>query len=149
MEHIQLKWDQFLLKIAINIYYESKKLWLDQWENFGNSFIQKWLDDNDILIYPTISQLLVRSLKDIQKVLPLKITANNKKSYFGYFNKLVYKYNNTYHHSIGKKPINVNYSVLTEEMKANPKSSKYLKLVIDSLLLGARIFLTKVTPKIG
>ena len=49
----------------LNIYYESKKLWLDQWENFGNSFIQKWLDDNDILIYPTISQLLVRSLKDI------------------------------------------------------------------------------------
>ena len=66
MQHIELKWDQFLLKIAmLNIYYESKKLWLDQWENFGNSFIQKWLDDNDILIYPTISQLLVRSLKDI------------------------------------------------------------------------------------
>ena len=34
------------------------------------------------------------------------MTANNKKSYFGYLNKLLYKYNNAYHHSIGKKPIN-------------------------------------------
>ena len=31
------------------------------------------------------------------------MTANNKKSYLGYFNKLVDEYNNTYHRSIGKK----------------------------------------------
>ena len=34
------------------------------------------------------------------------MTANNKKSYFGYLNKLLHKYNNAYHHSVGKKPIN-------------------------------------------
>ena len=53
------------IEIVTKSKLKAKKLWLDQWENFGNSFIQKWLDDNDILIYPTISQLLVRSLKDI------------------------------------------------------------------------------------
>ena len=63
------------------------------------------------------------------------MTANNKKSYFGYLNKLLYKYNNAYHHSIGKKPINGYYSVLTEEMEANLKSSK--------VKVGNRFIITK------
>ena len=53
------------------------------------------------------------------------MTANNKKFYFGYLNKLVDKYKSTYHHSIGKKPINGNYSALTEEIETNPKSPKF------------------------
>ena len=32
-----------------------------------------------------------------------RMTADNKKSYLGYFNKLVDEYNNSYHHSIDKK----------------------------------------------
>ena len=34
------------------------------------------------------------------------MTANDSKSYLPYLNKLVGQYNNTYHHSINKKPIN-------------------------------------------
>ena len=30
------------------------------------------------------------------------MTANDNKSYLSYFNKLIDKYNNTYHHSINK-----------------------------------------------
>ena len=41
------------------------------------------------------------------------MTSNNSKSYFPYLNKLVDQYNNTYHNSINKKPINVEYSALT------------------------------------
>ena len=33
-----------------------------------------------------------------------------------YLNKLVVQNNNTYHYFIGKKPINTDYSVLTEEL---------------------------------
>ena len=36
----------------------------------------------------------------------------DSKSCLSYLNKLVDQYNNTYHHSIGKKPINAAYSVL-------------------------------------
>ena len=43
------------------------------------------------------------------------MTANDSKSYLSYFNKLLDLYNNTYHHSTDKKPINANYSVLTEK----------------------------------
>ena len=42
------------------------------------------------------------------------MTANNNKSYFPYLNKLVDQYNNTYHHSVNKKPINGSYFAFTE-----------------------------------
>ena len=34
------------------------------------------------------------------------MTADDNKSYLAYLNELVDQYNNTYHHSINKKPIN-------------------------------------------
>ena len=49
------------------------------------------------------------------------MTANDSKSYLPYLNKLVDQYNNTYHHSINKKPVNTDYSVLTEKIETNPK----------------------------
>ena len=53
------------------------------------------------------------------------MTANDSKSYVSYLNKLVDQYNNTYHHSINKKPINVDYSASTENIEINPKASKF------------------------
>ena len=40
-------------------------------------------------------------------------------------NKLVDQYNYTYHHSIDKKSINADYSILTKKIKANPKAPKF------------------------
>ena len=39
-------------------------------------------------------------------------------------NKLIDQYNNTYHHSINKKPINADYSALTEKIEMNHKAPK-------------------------
>ena len=47
------------------------------------------------------------------------------KSYLAYLNKLVDQYNNTYYHSVDKKPINVDYSALTEKIKINLKVPKF------------------------
>ena len=49
------------------------------------------------------------------------MTANDSKSYLSYLNKLIDEYNNTQHHSINKKPNNVYYSVLTEDIESHPK----------------------------
>ena len=49
--------------------------------------------------------------------------ANGSKSYLGYLNRLVDQYNKIYHHSIRK--MSLNYSALTEEIKANPKAPKF------------------------
>ena len=39
------------------------------------------------------------------------MTANDSRSYLSYLNKLVGQYNNTYHQSSSKKPINADYYV--------------------------------------
>ena len=53
------------------------------------------------------------------------MATNDSKYYLPYFNNLVDQCNNTYHHSINKKPINVDCSALTEKIETNPKSPKY------------------------
>ena len=40
-------------------------------------------------------------------------------------NKLVDQYNNTYHHSINKEPIDADYSGLTEKFLTNSKLPKF------------------------
>ena len=44
------------------------------------------------------------------------MTANDSTSYLSYLNKIVVHYNNTYHQSINKNPVNADYSALTEKM---------------------------------
>ena len=53
------------------------------------------------------------------------MTANDSSSYLPYLNKLLDQYNNTYHHYTNEKPINANYSALTEKIETNPKASKF------------------------
>ena len=45
------------------------------------------------------------------------MTANDNSSYLPHLNKLLDQYNNTYHHYTNKKPINANYSALTEKLR--------------------------------
>ena len=53
------------------------------------------------------------------------MTANDSKSYLPYLNKLLDQYNNTYHYSINKEPININYSALTEKTEINLKVPRF------------------------
>ena len=51
--------------------------------------------------------------------------ANDSKSFLSQLNKLVDQYNNTYYHSINKKPINADYSALTEKIETSSKAPKF------------------------
>ena len=53
------------------------------------------------------------------------MTANDSKYYMGYLNKLVDKYNNNYHRSIDKKPIDADYVALYEKIEINLKIPKF------------------------
>ena len=68
--------------------------------------MQKWLDDNGILMYSTHTEgtLVVaeRFMKTLKGKISKKITANQSKSYLTYLHKLLDGYNNSYHR-IGKK----------------------------------------------
>ena len=68
-----------------------------------------------------IAERFIKTLKDkIYK----KMTANDNRSYFSFLDKLVDQYNNIYHHSINKKPINADYSALTKKIETNSKAPK-------------------------
>ena len=87
--------------------------------------MQKWLDDNDILMYSThneaksvVSKRFIRTLKiQIYK----RMRANDSKSYHGYLNKLLNQYNNTYHCSIAKNPTDD----LAEDIESSYKAPKF------------------------
>ena len=65
-----------------------------------------------------------------------------------FLNELLDQYNNTYHHSINKKPIKADYSALTQKIEADSKAPKFR--VIDRVIItNIRIFLVKFTLKIG
>ena len=51
------------------------------------------------------------------------MTTIDSKPYLNYLNKLVEQYN-TYH-SIGKRPINADYSVLTKKIETNSQAPKF------------------------
>ena len=89
-----------------------------------------------------------RFIKRLRSKIHKKMRANDNKSYLLYLNKLVDQYNNTYHHSINKKPINADYSAFTEKLTPILKLLS-VKLMLDLELLSIRIFLAKVILKIG
>ena len=88
--------------------------------------MQESLDDNDNLMYLTFTKgksvIYERFITTFKSKTNNRKTANDSKLCLSYLNKLVDQYNNTYHHSIGKKRINGDYSVLTEKIQTNPKA---------------------------
>ena len=79
-----------------------------------------------ILMYSTHyedkSVIAERFVKTLKSKTYKRITANDSKSYPLYLNKLVDQYNNTYHHSIKKRPVNADYSASTENIESNSKA---------------------------
>ena len=104
-----------------------------------NSLIQKWLDDNNILIYSThnkgksvVAERFIRTLKG---KIYRKITGNDSQSYLGYLNKLLDENNNNYRYFTGKRPIHADYSALTQEIESSHKTPKFK--------IGDRVRITK------
>ena len=106
--------------------------------------MQKWLDHIDILMYVThnegnyvVVERFIKTLKGkIFKKTHLMIAnayhliiANTNANHLmianaclSYLDKLVNQFNNTYHRSIGKKSIDVDWSSLTEEIGLSYKA---------------------------
>ena len=70
------------------------------------------------------SVITERFIKTLKAKIYKKATANDSKSYLSYLNKLIDQYNNTYHHSINKKPINAGYSASIGKIETTHKAPK-------------------------
>ena len=73
---------------------------------------------------------------------------NDSKYYLSYLNKLVDQYDNTFHHSTNKKPINSDYSTLTEKIWRNSKAPKF-KVNVRVRITKFKNILVNVTLKVG
>ena len=91
--------------------------------------MKEWLDNKDILMYSTYKEgksvIAERFIKILKAKIYKKMTATDSNFYLPYFNKFIDQYNNTYRHSINKKPVNADYSALTEKIQTNPKAPKF------------------------
>ena len=106
------------------------RIWVDKGSEFYNNSFKKWLKDNDIEMYSTnnegksvIAERFIRTLKNkIYKYM----TSISKNVYIDKLDDTVKKYNNTYHTSIKKKPVDVKDNTYIDFKKdINDKDPKF------------------------
>ena len=106
------------------------KIWVDQEGEFYNNVFEKWLSDNDIIMYSTYNEgksvVAERFIRTLKNKLYKHMTAGGKKVYYDVLDDAVSKYNNTKHSTIKMKPIDVgdnNKKVYIDEH--NEKDSRF------------------------
>ena len=106
------------------------KIWIDQGGEFYNNVFEKWLSDNNIIMYSTYNEgksvVAERFIRTLKNKLYKHMTATGKKVYYDVLDDAVNKYNNTKHSTIKMKPIDVennNKRVYIDEH--NEKDSRF------------------------
>ena len=93
--------------------------------------MQKWIDNNDILMYSTNNEsksvIAEKFIKKSSTRIYKKMTANDSKSYLTWINlnKFIHEYNNIYHQSINKKDVIADYSGLNEITETASTASNF------------------------
>ena len=87
------------------------KIWVDQGGEFYNNVFEKWLSDNDIIMYSTYNEgksvVAERFIRTLKNKLYKHMTATGRKVYYDVLEDVVNKYSNTKHNPIKIKPIDV------------------------------------------
>ena len=106
------------------------KIWVDQGGEFYNNVFEKWLSDNNIIMYSTYNEgksvVAERFIRTLKNKLYKHMTATGKNVYYDVLVDVVNKYNNTKHSTIEMKPIDVgvnNKRVYIDEH--NEKDSRF------------------------
>ena len=90
------------------------KIWVDQEGEFYNNVFEKWLSDNNIIMYSTYKEgksvVAERFIGTLKNKLYKHMTATGKKVYYDVLDDVINKYNNTKHSTIKMKPIDVKHN---------------------------------------
>ena len=95
---------------------------------FYKKNMQEWLNNDILICYIHNEGMLVtaeRFVRTLKAKVYKKVTTNYSKFYLALLNKLVDQHHNTYQHSIVKKLIKADYSVLTKKIQTDPKAHKF------------------------
>ena len=105
------------------------KIWVDQGGEFYNNFFEKWLSDNDIIMYSTYNEgksvAAERFIRTLKNKLYKHMAATGKNVYYDVLGDIVNKHNNTKHSTIKIKPIDVNNNKRVYIDKHNEKDSRF------------------------
>ena len=106
------------------------KMWVDQGGELYNNVFEKWLSDNDIIMYSTYNEgksvVAERFIRTLKNKLYKHVKATGKNVYYDVLDDVVNKCNNTKHSTIKMKPIDVgdnNKRVYIDEH--NEKDSRF------------------------
>ncbi|CAL1300469.1 unnamed protein product [Larinioides sclopetarius] len=101
---------------AFKIIFSHRKpkfLQSDQGKEFENAIFQKFLKENNVKFFTTYNTTKASIVERFNRTLKTKtwkyFTSQNTYTYLDVLQKLVQSYNNTYHSSIKRKPIEVNH----------------------------------------
>ena len=107
------------------------KIWMDKDSEFYNASVNKWLKDNDIVMYSTHNEgksvVAERFIKTLKSKIYKYTTSISKNVYIDKLNDIVDEYNNTYHITTKMKPIDVKdntYIDLGKEVNDNDPKFK-------------------------
>ena len=105
------------------------KIWVDQGGEFYNNVFEKWLSDNDIIMYSTYNEgksvAAERFIITLKNKLYKHMAATGKNVYYDVLGDIVNKHNNTKHSTIKMKPIDVNNNKRVYIDKHNEKDSRF------------------------
>ena len=107
------------------------KIWVDQGGKFYNNVFEKWLSDNDIIMYSTYNEdksvVAERFVRTLKNKLYKHMTATGKKIYYDVLDDVVNEYNNNKHSTIKMKPIDAKNNKRVYIDEHNEKDSRDLK----------------------
>ena len=117
-------------KIINNSKRKPNKIWVDKGSEFYNNSFEKWLKDNDIVMYSTNNDgkffIAERIIKTLKNKIYKYMTSISKNVYIDKLDDIVKEYNNTYHKSIKMKPVDVKDNTYIDFKKEiNNKDSKF------------------------
>ena len=105
------------------------KIWVDQGGEFYNNVFEKWLSDNNIIMYSTYnggkSVVAERFIRTLKNKLYKHMTATGKNVFYDVLDDVVNKFNNTKHSTIKMKPIVVKNNKRVYIDEHNEKDSKF------------------------
>ena len=106
------------------------KIWVDKGSEFYNAYVEKWLRNNDIVMYSTNNEIKYVVAERFIRMLKSKIykymTSISKNVYIDKLDDIVNEYNNTYHTTIKMKPIDIkDNTYINTDKETNDKDPKF------------------------
>ena len=122
------------------------KIWVNKGREFYNRTMKSWLEKDDIEIYSTHNEgIMKRFIRTLKNKIYKDMASVSKNVYIDKSDDMVNKYNNTYHSTIKMKPVDAN-TYIDSSKEINGKDPKFKIVDIVRISKYKNIFAKGCTP---